>query len=222
MKQSKIILRYFLITLTVISFLIWGWLDNFSGPLLLDLTDPKKFIEFVRNSGAIGPLVIIFTLVIAIVFSPLPSAPIAMAAGAIYGHVEGAVYVFIGSLLGSSVAFGITRVLGFNISIKWLEKSFPNWRVGGHRRLMLLIMLSRLMPFISFDLVSYAAGITALSYGRFLFATAVGILPASFLLAHFGAEAMKQSLLINVVIVGVLVSGALLWRYWLAKSGGNN
>lgn len=37
------------------------------------------------------------------------------------------------------------------------------------------------MPFLSFDLVSYAAGLT-------LLATLAGIVPASFLLAHFGRE----------------------------------
>jgi uncharacterized membrane protein YdjX (TVP38/TMEM64 family) len=77
---------------------------------------------------------------------------------------------------------------------------------------MWMIMLSRLMPFISFDIISYAAGITALSYGRFLFATAIGILPASFLLAHFGAKSIEQSMTFNLIIVAALLIGTGLWH----------
>ena len=82
---------------------------------------------------------------------------------------------------------------------------------------MWMIMLSRLMPFISFDLISYAAGITALSYGRFLFATAIGILPASFLLAHFGAKSIEQSMTFNLVIVAALLIGTGIWQYMSVK-----
>ena len=51
----------------------------------------------------------------------------------------------------------------------------------------------RLLPFVSFDGVSYAAGLSRLHLWRFLVATLAGILPASFLLAHFGAVAASGS-----------------------------
>ena len=54
--------------------------------------------------------------------------------------------------------------------------------------LMTIIFVSRLLPFISFDMISYAAGVTSLSFWRFALATIAGIIPASFLLAHFGSE----------------------------------
>lgn len=52
------------------------------------------------------------------------------------------------------------------------------------------VFVSRLMPFVSFDMVSYAAGLSQLHSWRFALATLVGIVPASFLLAHFGGEAV--------------------------------
>ena len=51
-------------------------------------------------------------MTLAIVMSPIPSAPIALAAGAAYGHLWGAVYVAAGSLSGALIAFGIARFLG--------------------------------------------------------------------------------------------------------------
>jgi len=52
---------------------------------------------------------------------------------------------------------------------------------------MAIVFVSRLLPFISFDVVSYAAGLTPLRFWRFAVATLAGIVPASFVLVHFGA-----------------------------------
>ncbi len=213
MPPARTLLRYLVLSLVAASFMLWGWLDHFSLPVQWDWSDPAKFTELAQSSGPAGPLVIIAAMALAIVFSPLPSAPIAMAAGAIYGHWDGTLYVFIGALIGSSTAFGIARVLGYEAASVWLTERFPDWKLGNQNRLMGLVMLSRLLPFVSFDLVSYAAGITALHYGRFLLATAIGILPASFLLAHFGATAIDQSLQFNaVIVIGLLIAG-LIWKY---------
>ena len=209
---GKRLLRYGLIALMVGAFLLWSWLDHFSWPAGIDWRDHQAIIDLARESGMAGPLVIVTLMAAAIVFSPLPSAPIAMAAGAIYGHYEGTCYVFIGVMLGASTAFGIARVLGFEAAHAWLDERFPHWKLDDQRRLMWLVMLSRLLPFVSFDLVSYAAGITRLSYGRFFIATAVGILPASFLLAHVGAVATEQALWINGLMVLALVIAAGIWR----------
>tara|TARA_R110002167_G_scaffold208253_1_gene412291 strand:+ start:14068 stop:14730 length:663 start_codon:yes stop_codon:yes gene_type:complete len=217
-SEGKRVLRYASIVFVVSVFLLWSWLDHFSLSSSFDWSDPQVIIDLARQSGMAGPLVIVAAMSAAIVFSPLPSAPIAMAAGAIYGHYEGTFYVFVGALLGASIAFGIARVLGFTAAHDWLDQRFPAWKLGDQRRLMWLVMLSRLLPFISFDLVSYAAGVTQLSYGRFFIATSVGILPASFLLAHFGEAAMEQSLLINGVILVALLIAAGIWRLCTLKS----
>ena len=51
-----------------------------------------------------------------------------------------------------------------------------------------IVFATRLMPFISFDVISYGAGLSDLQYWRFVVATFFGIAPASFLLAHVGSE----------------------------------
>jgi uncharacterized membrane protein YdjX (TVP38/TMEM64 family) len=60
---------------------------------LADLfTDLDLLVIRVRELDILGPLLIIGLMVLAIVFNPLPSAPIALAAGAVYGHVVGTIY----------------------------------------------------------------------------------------------------------------------------------
>ncbi|MBL4756943.1 MAG: TVP38/TMEM64 family protein, partial [Rhizobiales bacterium] len=75
--------------------------------------------------------------------------------------------------------------------------------------LMGAVFVSRLLPFISFDIVSYAAGLSALSFFRFAVATFAGIVPASFLLAHFGSEMVADEtdgILIAIILLGVLTA----------------
>ncbi|RRJ83496.1 TVP38/TMEM64 family protein [Aestuariirhabdus litorea] len=195
-----------MLLLVILAFAIWGWLDHFGSAS--SWYHSGRILQLVRDAGPTGPLIIVATMAIAIVFSPLPSAPIAMVSGALYGHLAGTLYIFIGSLVGASIAFTIARVLGYQAAQQWIEQRFPQWKLGDQRRLMWLVMASRLVPFVSFDLVSYAAGITALSYPRFLLATAIGILPASFLLAHFGEAAMEHQFAISLILLAVLLIAA--------------
>ena len=73
----------------------------------------------------------------------------------------------------------LKRLLGERIELRWL---------GSQNALMGMVFVSRLMPFLSFDLVSYGAGLTPLRLWRFVIATFAGLIPSSFLLAHIGGE----------------------------------
>lgn len=110
------------------------------------------------------------------------------AAGAAYGHDWGALYILLGAELGALAACGLARLLGRDTLQRWFGDRLPAGWLGSQNVLMAVVFASRLVPFISFDVVSYAAGLTALSYWRFALATLAGIAPASFLLAHVGSE----------------------------------
>ena len=79
--------------------------------------------------------------------------------------------------------------------------------MGSQNTLMMIVLVSRLLPFVSFDIISYAAGLTVITFWRFAVATLVGIVPASFLLAHFGGEMAtgeSDRILISVVALGAI------------------
>ncbi len=152
------------------------------------IEDGAALKQKIQALGAAGPALIIGAMTLAIIMSPLPSAPIALAAGAAYGHTAGTIYILIGAELGAIIAFLIARILGVDVLQKYLSGQTTHRLLGSQRKLMLIVFVSRLLPFISFDMISYAAGLTALSFWRFALATLAGIAPASFLLAHFGAQ----------------------------------
>lgn len=171
------------------------------------LKNTSALITWIRQQGVLGPMVIIALMVIAITMSPIPSAPIALAAGALYGHTVGTIYIVIGSALGATTAFYISRLSGINVTRRLVDDSFWKSFIGSQNTLMGIVFVSRLAPFISFDMVSYAAGITNLSFWRFAIATLAGIIPASFLLAHFGSElssSESERIGITILLLGIL------------------
>jgi uncharacterized membrane protein YdjX (TVP38/TMEM64 family) len=153
--------------------------------------DREALDALVARAGIWGPLLIIGLMTLAVVASPIPSAPIAMAAGAVYGHVWGTVQVVIGAKLGALIAFGLARVLGHDVLRRIFGTSVDAGLLGSQNALTWTVFASRLMPFVSFDIISYAAGLSRLHAWRFALATLAGIVPASFVLAHFGTEAVS-------------------------------
>lgn len=153
--------------------------------------DRVTVAQWVAATGPLGPVAVMGLMMAAVVASPLPSAPIALAAGAAYGHYAGAVYVALGSELGAITAFLIARGLGRGAVERMLGEKADYGLLGSQNALTLTVFVSRLLPFVSFDAMSYAAGLSRLHFWRFALATMAGILPASFVLAHFGSVAIK-------------------------------
>jgi uncharacterized membrane protein YdjX (TVP38/TMEM64 family) len=198
------------------------WLMHESGTLMTIL-DPNALHARVTQMGAWGPAAIIGLMMLAILISPIPSAPIALAAGAAYGHGWGTLYVLLGAEAGAVAAFAISRFVGFETVHRWFGNRLSVGLVGSQNALMGIVFVSRILPFISFDIVSYAAGLTVMTFWRFAIATLAGIAPTSFLLAHFGSEigtGQTNKVLFAVLALGGLTLipvGVKLYRDWRAK-----
>jgi uncharacterized membrane protein YdjX (TVP38/TMEM64 family) len=188
------------------------WLLHDSA-LMAAILDSEALKLQVARLGPWGPVTLIGLMALAILVSPIPSAPIALAAGALYGHGWGTLYVLFGAEIGALAAFGIARLVGYEVLRRWLGERLSLGWLGSQNALMGLVFVSRLLPFVSFDVISYAAGLTVLSAWRFAIATLAGIVPASFLLAHFGAEMVAgeaDQALIAAIGLGVLVAVPLV------------
>ncbi len=182
------------------------WLLHATGTLTT-ITDKNALHEIIVRLGAWGPLIIIFLMMLAILISPIPSAPIALAAGAAYGHGWGTLYVLLGAEAGALAAFGVARLVGHDTVHRWFGDRLSVGLFGSQNALMAIVFVSRALPFMSFDLVSYAAGLTVLSTWRFAIATLAGVAPISFLLAHFGSEMATgetRRILVSVLMLGGL------------------
>ena len=149
-------------------------------------------------------------------FVPFPAEVVALANGMVYGPVWGAVITWIGAMLGGSAAFGLTRWIGQPLVTRLLSASqqtrLATWST---KRGGIALLLSRLMPLIAFNLINYAAGLTGISWWTFLWATGLGILPFTILLAILGDHMLTMPSWAWLVIGAmVLLAYLLLDRRW--------
>lgn len=202
--------------LVIVALLLAGIYLALAGSEYLRLfTEPKILVAKVREMQIFGPLLLIGLMSLAIVLNPLPSAPIALAAGAVYGHTLGTVYVVVGAEIGALLAFAIARWAGYDLTRRHFGDAGFLRRISSQNTLTSLVFVSRLVPFISFDLVSYAAGLSPLKPWRFAAATLLGLVPMSFALTHFGAkigDGNYQLLVGIVLLLGLLTYAPILLR----------
>ncbi len=191
-----------MITILVIAYFVLA-----NSSLVELFADMEALAVKAQHSGFYGPLLLMALMALAIVFNPLPSAPVALVAGAVYGHTYGTIYVVVGAELGAIAAFWIARIAGYELASKYLGRDLSLGRFGSQNALTAIVFVSRLIPFMSFDLVSYAAGLTSIKFWRFGVATLLGLMPISFALAHIGGEFIttgKSNLLVIALFLGLL------------------
>jgi uncharacterized membrane protein YdjX (TVP38/TMEM64 family) len=208
--------HWLLIVSTVLLLLLSYLLADYFGLTGL-ITDLDSMVAEIRRLGVVGPFLVIALMALAVVFNPLPSAPVALASGAVYGHSWGTIYIIIGATLGAVIAFLIARISGYQAVRKLLPANWFLNRGSTQSALMFSIFISRLIPFLSFDLISYAAGLTPISLWRYFLATLFGLMPASFLLAHFGGEMRQadlQSMTLFILLTGLVASPVLLFTLY--------
>lgn len=176
----------------------------------------------IERLGMLGPAVVMFLMAANIVFSPLPSTPILLAAGAVWGPITGTVWVLLGAQIGSLIAFFIARLLGGDVVQRWYGRNPALRMLGDQTTLMGVVFVTRLVPFMSFDLLSYGAGLTPLTWWRFALANLAGMAPMNFILVHFGSNAIGAtpvSILFTLAAIGGVVLITILLVIHLRRRG---
>ncbi len=88
------------------------------------------------------------------------------------------------------------------------------------------VLIARLLPFVSFDFVSYFAGLTSMSFKGFMIATGIGQLPATIVYSYVGgmltggAKMLVTALLILFALAALAVLARQLYREHASRQGG--
>jgi uncharacterized membrane protein YdjX (TVP38/TMEM64 family) len=161
----------------------------------LDLAvfDADEVAASVRAAGVMGPLALIALLVAQAIVAPLPSPPILIAAGFVYGPWVGFAIGWVGLLLGASACFALARAFGRPFAARFVRPErlatvdeYVTARTGA--TVMALVSLRVFMP-PAFDAVSYGCGLMGVPLHWFLLATALGEVPKVGSFTYIGAAA---------------------------------
>lgn len=90
-------------------------------------------------------------------------------------------------MAGAILCFYIARLLGREVVEKLTSKmALESVDAFFEKHGVYAILIARLLPFISFDVVSYAAGLTSMRLSSFVIATGIGQLPATLVYSYAG------------------------------------
>lgn len=159
--------------------------------------------DFIARYGVYAALISMLLMIVQAIVAPLPAFLITFANANLFGWVLGAILSWSGAMLGAILCFWIARILGRDVverltskaGLEQVDEFFDKY--GSHS-----VLIARLLPFISFDIVSYAAGLTSMRFVPFVIATGIGQLPATIVYSYVGgmltggAKLMVTALLI--------------------------
>ncbi len=144
-------------------------------------------VEFIRSYGAYAMAFSFALMVFQSVIAPLPAFLITFANAAIFGWWQGAILSWTSSMAGAALCFYLARALGRDTVEKYAGKGALASVEGYFEKYgSRTILVCRLLPFVSFDAISYFAGLTPIKFWPFFIATGVGQLPATIIYSYVG------------------------------------
>ncbi len=119
---------------------------------------PQKIKVLLDQAGMFAPLLYMLLMALAVVITFIPSLPLNVAAGIYFGALMGTLFSALGALAGAVLSFLIARYLGWEFIERFLTDHINCCTECSNHLLTKIVFISRLLPFVSFDLVSYGAG----------------------------------------------------------------
>ncbi|MCB9516268.1 MAG: TVP38/TMEM64 family protein [Candidatus Krumholzibacteriia bacterium] len=150
--------------------------------------------EWIAQHGVLGGAVFLGLFALVGV-SALPGLPLTLAAGALFGTLQGLVLASVGTTLGAALAFLLAR---------HLARDYLRHRLG-HRRVFkvverwtaergaLAVALTRLFPIFPYSLLNFAFGLTQVGFWTYLFWSWLTMLPGH-LFYVAGSDALAQGI----------------------------
>lgn len=175
----------------------------------------ESIVGYLRSFGVWAVVISFLLMMFQSIIAPLPAFLITFANAAVFGWWQGALLSWTSAMAGALVCFYLARIAGRdiverlnkNFSLEKLDEYFD--RYGKHT-----ILICRLLPFISFDFVSYAAGLTAIKPIPFLIATGIGQLPATIVYSYVGSNLTGST---KTILFGLLSMFALFIAVYVFK-----
>ena len=205
------------------------------GVYFLGGLDQQQLQLFLKKAGIWAPIIYVLFYTVGTLLI-LPSTPLNLTGGAIFGIWLGTLWTTIAAIVAAVVAFAFTRTIGRDLVA---EKFAGRWEAidaemsqGG----LFYMFAIRLLPIIPYGLVNFVAGLTSIRFRDYLIGTMLGTVPGILpfvMIGSSGLEAMKTGnfwpLTFALALTGMLV-GVATWyrrrrqnpRKSLAEKEGNN
>ena len=205
LKNSVIFLTIFCIVITGIGVIILGGIDR------------QQLQVWLETMGVLAPIIYIVLYTVATLLI-LPSTPLNLTGGAIFGVWWGTLWTTLAALVAAIAAFAFTRTVGRSLVTKRFAGRWngvdAEIRQGG----LFYIFAIRLLPIVPYGIVNFVAGLTSIELKDYVIGTLLGTLPGvlPFVMMGAGITQLSQGNLLPLMcafaLTGILVGSATWYR----------
>jgi uncharacterized membrane protein YdjX (TVP38/TMEM64 family) len=157
---------------------------------------PEYVLDSIETHGPVAARLIYIAIYIVGTVALLPGTVLSFAGAVLFGAYEGTLYTWIGATIGATLAYLVARVLGRDFVERLFGGRFTAFdqriRENGFTGLLII----RLLPLFPFNAVNFGCGLTGIRLRDYVLATAIGIVPGTFvfqfLFAKFGRRILTE------------------------------
>ena len=169
-----------------------------------------SLLAYTESNFGVAVALFVCVYMVQTAFSLPGGAILTLAGGFLFGSLLGTVFVNVGATTGATLAFLAARYLLRD----WVETKFGDRlepiQAGFAQNAFSYLMTLRLIPAFPFFLVNLVSGLTRVNLGTYVLATAVGIIPGSFVFAYAGRQLGTINSLGEIASPPVLLAFTLL------------
>lgn len=147
-----------------------------SGLKLGIMQDKTVLVNYMKELGLIAPIFFITLQAVQVVFPVVPGGASCLAGVLAFGPVFGFIYNYFGLILGSLLAFSLSRKYGLEL----VQKLFKEETIDKYlsyiktNKFDKIFFIGIFLPGLPDDLLCYVAGLSAISYKKFFLIILVG------------------------------------------------
>ena len=184
-----------------------AWALQALGLPLTDVT-PERVRTLVASHGGLAPVIYLGLYGQPLV--PLPASIMGVTAGLAFGPLWGMVAALTGATTRACTQFGVARWVGRRTLLKLFKGRAAALHQHIGRNGFRAVLLIRLIPNVPYDMQNYGLGFSSVTFGPYVLATVLGIIPASFAFAYLGDSLTDLRQLWKFLLAILLVAGLVM------------
>lgn len=165
----------------VLGYVAFVWIKSMGGPTV-----------FRDRYGLVAPLISIPVQAVACV-SPFPSDLIAIANGTLYGFWLGSLYSWVAWWSAAQLQYVLGRQMRVDLNLDEQTKRLPAWLQAFPVHHPVFLILSRQIPWAGGHFSTLVPAAAGVDYRRFLWCSAIAVVPGALLYGAMGVGLLKLS-----------------------------
>ena len=218
-KKKTILLRILIVAAFLAAIGVCLYLYLHFGKSAIELIkDTERFRAWIDGFGVWGVIVFLAIRIVQTIFKFIPTEPIEIAAGLVWGWFGGLMLCLLGNMIGSVIILIVTRRIGTRIlRLFRLEKKMQSMRfLQDREKRNRLLFIFYLVPGTPKDTMTYFVGLTDMNMVEFMIISSIARIPAivssTICGAYLGENNFKVAATVFIVTALLSIPGAILYK----------